>query len=66
MDRIEEEDVNELAKRRRKKKKKRVKKKPEEMLPPNENEIKMANAYGGMAKPHPKRKGIKYDKEQLR
>lgn len=35
MDRIEEEDVNELAKRRRKKKKKRVKKKPEEVLPPN-------------------------------
>jgi len=47
-----------LKKRRRKKKKK--KKKPVAMEDPSLREHLMAGAYGGIAKPKPKRQGVKY------
>lgn len=51
--------VQELSKKKRKKKKKR-KRKPAEMEDPNLREFMLAGAYGGEAKPKPKRTGIKY------
>lgn len=51
--------INELSKKKRKKKKKR-RKKPQEMEDPNLREYMLAGAYGGAAKPKPKRTGIKY------
>lgn len=47
-----------LKKRRRKKKKK--KKKKVEMEDPSLREHLLAGAYGGVAKPKPKRIGVKY------
>jgi len=51
--------INELSKKKRKKKKKK-RKKPVEMEDPNLREFMLAGAYGGAAKPKPKRQGIKY------
>jgi len=48
-----------MLKKRRKKKKKK-KKKPVEMEDPSLREHLMAGAYGGVAKPKPKRQGVKY------
>lgn len=56
-----------LDQRRIKKKQKKKKKKPAqktEYLDPNDREIDLANAYGGIAKGQVKRKGVKYTKEQ--
>jgi len=50
---------HELAKKRRKKKKKKKKKK-QEMEDPSLREHLLAGAYGGVAKPKPKRQGVKY------
>lgn len=50
---------NELSKKKRKKKKKK-RRKPQEMEDPNVREYMLAGAYGGEAKPKPKRSGIKY------
>ena len=47
--------VQELAKKKRKKKKKKKKKKPQEMEDPSLREHLLAGAYGGIAKPKPKR-----------
>ena len=47
-----------LAKKRKKKKKK--KKRPPEFEDPSLREHLLAGAYGGVAKPKPKRQGIKY------
>jgi hypothetical protein len=44
----------------KKKKKKKKKKRPQEMEDPNLREHLMAGAYGGTAKPKPKRQGVKY------
>ena len=52
--------AHDLAKKRRKKKKKKKKKKPQEMEDPSLREHLLAGAYGGVAKPKPKRQGIKY------
>jgi len=49
----------ELKKKRRKKKKKK-KRKAQEMEDPSLRDHLMANAYGGVAKPKPKRQGIKH------
>merc|ERR1712086_671200 len=49
---------HELAKKRRKKKKKKRKK--QEMDDPSLREHLLAGAYGGIAKPKPKRAGVKY------
>jgi len=50
---------HELAKKRRKKKKKKKRKK-QEMEDPSLREHLLAGAYGGIAKPKPKRAGVKY------
>jgi hypothetical protein len=50
---------NELAKKRKKKKKKK-KKKPVEYEDPSLREHLLAGAYGGVAKPKPKRVGVKF------
>lgn len=47
-----------LAKKRKKKKKKRVQRK--EYEDPSLREHLLAGAYGGIAKPKPKRQGVKY------
>jgi len=46
--------------RRRRKKKKKKKKKPVEYEDPSLREHLLAGAYGGVAKPKPKRMGVKY------
>ena len=51
--------VNELSKKKRKKKKRR-RRKPQEYEDPNLREYMLAGAYGGEARPKPKRSGIKY------
>jgi len=50
----------ELAKKRRKKKKKKKKKKIVEYEDPTLRDQLLAGAYGGIAKPKPKRQGVKY------
>jgi hypothetical protein len=49
---------NDLAKKRKKKKKKK-KKKPTEFEDPSLREHLLAGAYGGVAKPRPKRQNIR-------
>jgi hypothetical protein len=51
---------HELAKKKRKKKKKKKKKKAVEYEDPSLREHLLAGAYGGVAKPKPKRPGVKY------
>merc|ERR1712084_162776 len=54
--------AHELAKKKRKKKKKKKKKKVKkvEYEDPSLREHLLAGAYGGVAKPKPKRQGVKY------
>jgi len=51
-------EIGALAKKKKKKKKKRVKK--AEYEDPSLREHLLAGAYGGVAKPKPKRAGVKY------
>ena len=53
----------EMAKKKKKtkkKKKKKPRKKPQEFEDPSLREHLLAGAYGGVAKPKPKRQGVKY------
>jgi len=68
-DTIQEGDELLDQKRIKKKQTKKKKKKPAqktEYLDPNDREIDLANAYGGVAKGQVKRKGVKYGKDQPR
>lgn len=56
-------DQRRIKKKQTKKKKKKPAQKTE-YLDPNDREIDLANAYGGVAKGQVKRKGVKYPKEQ--
>jgi len=48
------------------KKKKKPEEKSLEFLQPTKRDVNMADAYGGMAKGHMRRPGIKYDEDRLK